>query len=73
VYDSERIVEDIVGHLRKEGGRYEDFSYTVPLQSADERLRLDHGSPEPLRKNYFPAISTRNADRRQAERSTADE
>jgi hypothetical protein len=63
VYDSERIVEEAVGHIRKEGGRYEDLSNTMPLQPADERLRM----------SYFPAVSTKNDDRRRAESSTADE
>jgi hypothetical protein len=73
VYDSERNVEDDVGHLRKEGGRHEHLSYSVPLQLTDERIRFDHGSPERLRRHHFPAVSTRYDDRRRAKGSIADE
>jgi hypothetical protein len=38
MYDNERTVEDVVGQLRKEGGRYEDLSYLAPFQLTDERI-----------------------------------
>jgi hypothetical protein len=60
-------------HLRKEGGRYENLSYSSPLQLTDERIRFDHGSPKRIRSNYFPAVSTSNDDRRRAKSSIVDE
>jgi hypothetical protein len=62
MYDNEITLEDAVGHLRKESGRYEDLSYLVPLQNTDERIRFDHGSPERLRRHHFPGVSTRHDD-----------
>jgi hypothetical protein len=68
IYDSKRIVEDVVGHIWEEGGQYKDLFDMAPLQLVDEGIWLDHSSLESVRKNHFLVVSTRYDDRRWVDR-----
>ena len=40
MYNNIAVVEDVVGNIRKEGGRQADLSYPALIQSSDERIQF---------------------------------
>ena len=66
-------MEDALGHLREEGCRHKDILDSTPLQPSDERIQLDPGIPEQVRKSNLPYFHSGDDNRGLIESNVAHE
>ena len=73
VFDCLSTIKDTFRHLWKEGHCHEDISYSAPLQSSDEGIRLGLGASEQIQKFKLPNCSTGDDNRRWIKSNAAHE